>query len=120
MATEKTSNYTPAQEKLILDAIEAAGGKANKALAERLAALSEMNDADGNPRAARSIIAKMTRMDGVVYERQEAKRKDGSAIESKADLVKQIADLSGATFTALGNAGRDDLVKLRDFMRKAA
>lgn len=116
---EKTPNYTPAQEALIVAAIAANGGVANKSVAESLVSNPEMN-VDGRPRNVRSIIAKMTRMDGVTYERQPNARKDGSPVESKAKLVEQIAAAAGVTFEALDKAARGDLVKLRDVLAKAA
>lgn len=96
---KETPNYTPDQEKLILDAIAANGGKGNKSVAEQLAADPRMNGENG-PRNARSIIAKMTRMD-VPYERVEPKTKDGKPVTKKADLVASIAKSAGVAVEKL-------------------
>lgn len=112
---DKTPNYTPAQEQLIRDAIAANGGVADKSVADGLASLDAMNLPDGTARKPRSIIAKMTRMDGVNYASAPKTRKDGTAIALKSELVAEIAKASGKTFEALEKASRDDLVKLRDW-----
>lgn len=124
MATEKVKNYTDAQEQLIRDMVRENGGKADKALAEKLAADERMNSTDG-PRNARSIIAKITRMDDVTYVRQEPTTKDGKPVSKKQDIVKAIADLSGITaskLSGLDNAPKLALEVLRDAFaeRKAA
>ena len=87
---EKTPNYSPAQENLILAAIAANDGVADKSVAETLAANPEMNGENG-PRNVRSIIAKMIRMDGVNYVRQQPTTKDGKPVQKKLDLVAKIA-----------------------------
>lgn len=111
MTTEtsnKPANYTPAQEALILAAVAANGGVANKSVAEALAADERMNK-DGSPRNARSIIAKMTRMD-VNYQAAEKLTKDGKPVTKKQDLVRTISDLSGITAAKLN--GLDNAPKL--------
>ena len=90
---DKTPNYSDAQVALILATIEANGGVANKSVAETLAVDPRMNDADGNARNVRSIIAKMTRMD-VNYQRQQPTTKDGKPVQKKNDLVARIATLA--------------------------
>jgi len=115
MATEKTVNYTPAQEAVIRGfAGTGTDGKLTKADTETLAADPRMNTADGKPRSPKSIVAKINRM-GLDYERAVAKRKDGSKVETKADIVAEIATLAGVSFENLTVAARGDLVKLRDW-----
>lgn len=116
MATEKTVNYTPAQETIISTfAGTGPDGRLTLADATTIAAMPEMNDADGNARKPRSIVAKINRM-GLPYAKKEPTRKDGSKVASKAKLVEEIASLSGVTFEALDKAARADLVKLRDVL----
>lgn len=113
MATEKTPNYSPAQEKLIVEAIAANDGVANKAVAETLANDPRMNGEDG-PRKVRSIIAKMRRVvetrEDFSYERVQPATKDGKPVTKKTDLVARIAALSGATASKLD--GLDKAPKL--------
>jgi hypothetical protein len=101
MATEKTPNYNDAQVALILAAIAANNGVADKSVAETLALDPRMNDNDGKERKPRAIIAKMTRMDNVNYVRQQPKTKDGKPVQKKLDLVAAIAKSSGITASAL-------------------
>lgn len=119
MAKEQDKNYTPAQEAIIREFPgTGANGALRQADAETIAADPRMNK-DGKPRSARSIIAKIGKME-LPYERKAPTRKDGSAIASKAKLVDRIAELTGAKFETLGNAGRDDLVALRDAVERLA
>lgn len=116
MATEKTPNYTPAQEAFIRSFTGTGeNGALTLADATAIAADPSMVDADGNARKPRSIVAKINRM-GVAYAKKVPTRKDGSAVESKAKLVEQIAEAAGVTFDALDKAARADLVKLRDVL----
>ena len=108
MATEKAPNYSDTQVAVILAAIAANGGVANKSVAETLAANPAMNGPDG-PRNTRSIIAKMTRMD-VDYQRQEKVSKNGQPITKKSDLVSRIATLADVSASKL--AGLDNAPKL--------
>jgi len=92
MATDKTPNYTAAQETLILAEIAKTG--ANLQTAERLAAMSDMYDAEGKERKPRAITAKMSRMaekHGFKYERKQPTTKDGKPVTNKTDLVAKIA-----------------------------
>lgn len=91
----KEVNYTAAQEALIasVENLDYAGAQA-------LAALPEMNDADGNPRKARSIVAKAVRM-GVPYSKQVRVSKTGDAVVRKDELVAQIAESAGVAVEAL-------------------
>ena len=115
---EKTPNFTDAQVAVIDNWNN--GGSLNLDDAKAIAADERMNGPDG-PRNYRSIVAKITRHCPDRYQRKVAARKDGTAVESKAELAKQIAAAVGVTFENLTNAARGDLVKLRDFtVRKAA
>lgn len=117
---EKTPNYSPAQESIIRDFVPTGPeGRLTMADATAIAALPGMLDNDGQARKPRSIVAKIGRMN-LPYAKAEKSRKDGSAVESKAKLVEQISAAAGVTFENLTNAARGDLVKLRDFVRKAA
>ncbi len=104
-------NYTPSQEALIVSASES--GVLNQAAAERLASNPEMNTADGTPRTARAIIAKISRM-GLPYERKAPTSKDGSPVVSKADLVAEIAKRVHGNLDGLDTAPKAALVALRD------
>jgi hypothetical protein len=118
MATEKTPNYTSEQESIILGWND--GGALSFADATAIAADPRMNTAEGEARKPRSIVAKINRLCPDRYANKAPTRKDGSAVESKAKLVEQIAAAAGVTFEGLDKAARGDLVKLRDFVRKAA
>lgn len=118
MATEKTKNYTPAQEKIILDWNN--GGALNFDDCKAIAALAAMNDSEGQPRKPRSITAKINSLCPERYVNKTPTRKDGSAVASKAKLVEEIAKAAGVSFEALDKAPRGDLVKIRDLLAKAA
>ena len=116
MKTEKTPNYSAAQEDFIRNfAGTGTDGRLTLADAETIAADPSMLDNDGNVRKARSIVAKINRM-GLPYAKKVAARKDGSPVASKAKLVEEIATLAGVSFEALDKAARNDLVKLRDVL----
>lgn len=104
--TDKTPNYSDEQTAIILAAIAANGGVADKALAETLAADPRMNGTDG-PRKPRGIIAKMTRMDGVTYTKAAKVSKTGKPVQKKLDLVALIAaraDVEAAKLEGLDSA----------------
>lgn len=117
MKTEATkdANYSAAQEQIIRD-FKGTGpdGRLTFEDAEAIGNLPGMEDADGKARKARSITAKINRME-LPYQKKVAVRKDGNPVESKAVLVAQIAEAAGVTFEGLDKAARGDLVKLRDF-----
>jgi hypothetical protein len=100
MATEKTPNYSTAQEALILEAIRDNGNVADFDLATKLAADPRMNmdEGKGEARKARGITAKMARMkdaEGFTYKGKQPTTKDGKPVTKKTDLVARIAELSG-------------------------
>ncbi len=74
-----------------------------------------MNHPETGVRKPRSIVAKINRM-GLPYAKKVVARKDGSKVQSKADLVKEIATSAGRTFEGLDKAPRADLVTLRDVL----
>ena len=120
-ATTVSTNYTPAQV-AIIRAFVGTGpdGKLTHDDAATIAAMPEMAaPADKPARTAKSIIAKINR-EGLPYAKKEPARKDGSKVETKAKLVAEIAAGANLTFEALENAGRSDLVKLRDFIASLA
>ncbi len=106
MATEKTPNYTPAQE----DRIRAfmADNGANKASAELLAV--ELG------KSLRSVIAKAVRME-IGYAKATPTTKSGDPVVSKADLVADISAIVDGNLTGLENAPKAALFALRAFAR---
>jgi len=64
-----------------------------------------------------SVRQKCVRSDDIEYQKKPQTRKDGSAVEKKAEIVAEIAELCGIdadSFETLGNANRLVLVRLRD------
>ena len=64
-----------------------------------------------------SVRAKAVRTEGVDYQRKAKTTKDGKPVESKSDLVEEIAEALGSdaeSFESLGNATKLVLQKLRD------
>lgn len=86
----------------------------NYTKAQELAALAEMNTADGSPRKVRSIIAKAIRM-GVEYSPQVTKT--GEAVVRKDELVAQIALAFGVAVDALAGLERARRALCRHFGR---
>jgi hypothetical protein len=99
----KQTNYTAAQEAIMVAAIKANKNIADKSVAETLAADERMNAPADNvkpgPRTVRSIVAKLRRIvdsnDDFSYERVGPVTKDGKPVTKKLDLVKRIVELSG-------------------------
>lgn len=113
---DKVQNYTDAQVAILVAA--AASAPLTFADCEALAADPRMFDADGNPRKARSIVAKVTR-DGIPYAKKVPARKDGSKVETKASMVAQIAEKVGVAvdkLDGLEKASRTAVVTLRDYI----
>ena len=105
---DKTPNYTKAQEDLIR-----AQAPLNLDKAKELAANPAMNDADGNARKARSIVAKAISMK-VEYERKAPVTKSGDPIVRKEALVAEIAKAVAGNLEGLEKAPKAALVALRD------
>lgn len=64
-----------------------------------------------------SVRAKAVRTDGIGYVRKPKARKDGTPVESKSEIVSDIASLCGSdaeSFESLGNATRMVLVAVRN------
>ena len=64
-----------------------------------------------------SVRAKAVRTEGVEYQRKAKTTKDGKPVESKADLVEEIAealDSDAESMESLGNATKLVLQRLRD------
>ena len=119
-----TPNYSPAQVALITAAIVGNGNVANVALATELSENPAMNDADGNPRKPRSIVAKMRRMvdeiEGATYERKVAVSKTGEPVQKKLDLVKRIADLADVSASRLDGLEKAPKLALETLARAFA
>ena len=103
--TDKTPNFTEANETRIREAVAANGGKMDKALAESLAV--EL----GKP-SFRSISAKAVRM-GLPYARKAPARKDGTPVENKAKIVEAIAAVVSGNLDGLDKAPREALLAIR-------
>ncbi len=94
-----------------------------------LKALSPVDNAKATAFAAahglsvHSVRAKAVRTDGIEYVRKPKSRKDGTPVESKADIVSEIATILGSdaeSFESLGNATRIVLVAVRNALADAA
>ncbi len=106
MATEKknASKYTPAMEAAIR-----AEPVLNQSVAERLAV------SFGSDFTARMVIAKISRM-GLAYQRKVATTKAGGKIESKADIVAEIATMVTGNLDGLDKAPKPALQLIRDYL----
>lgn len=71
--------------------------------------------ADKHNLTARSVIAKITRME-LPYEKKVRTTKAGGKIESKEAIVAQIAELTGATLDGLEKAPKAALQAVRDYV----
>lgn len=95
--------YTPEQESVILAYAERANRPLNiedaKILAESL------------DKTSRSVTAKILSM-GLEYAKAKRARKDGTAVESKADIVQRIEHHLGIVAGSLTAAKRDELLLL--------
>lgn len=101
--TEKTPNYTEAMETRIRERAEE--GVLNLTVATELA-----NEFGKKPR---SVIAKINRM-GLAYERKAPVTKTGEPVESKADIVAEIAELVNANVEGLEKASKAALKLVRN------
>lgn len=100
-----TSQYTPAMEAAIR-----AEPILNAVVAARLA--GEF----GEKFTARGVIAKISRMDGVVYQRKAKVTKSGGAVEQKEAIVAEIAGFVGSNLDGLDKAPKPVLQTIRDFL----
>lgn len=96
---KKTANYTDAQTAIIIALANENGGRLNLDLVKTLEGDPRMNDADGNPRNYRSLVAKVSRLvtsgDIAGYDRKQPTTKDGKPIVKKSELVERIAAAAG-------------------------
>lgn len=115
--TDKTPNYSVAQENVIRAVAAEKGGTLTFGDCEAIAARPDMLDNDGKPRKARSIVAKISRMADVNYKAKERVTKSGNPIERKDALVAEIATAAGvavATLSGMEKSPKDALVTLRN------
>jgi hypothetical protein len=107
-APKATSQYTASHEAAIRAA--ASEGPLNQAKAAELAA-------EFGPKfTTRGVIAKISRMEGVSYQRKQPTTKTGAPVEQKADLVEEISKLVDANLDGLDKAPKPVLQTLRDFL----
>lgn len=108
MATEKTPNYTEAQEQEMREI-----GRIDQSVAEMLAA--KWN------KTPRQVIAKAVRMrgDGVEYIKKTRTTKTGAPVESKVDIVAEIAAIVNGNLTGLEEAPKEALRAVRDYVKAA-
>ena len=105
MTTKKTaSKYSLAQEAAIR-----AEPVLNQAVADRLAAEF------GPSFTGKSVIAKINRM-GLPYQRKVAVTKAGGKVESKAEIVAEIATMVSGNLDGLDKAPKPALQALRDVL----
>jgi hypothetical protein len=104
---KSASKYSPAQEQRIRDA--AAAGPLNQAAAAALAAEF------GEGFTTKSVVAKITRM-ALPYQRKVAVTKAGGKIESKLDIVAEIATFVEGNLDGLDKAPKPALQALRDVL----
>jgi hypothetical protein len=106
MTTAKnTSQYTTAMEAAIR-----AEHVLNAEVAARLAG-------EFGPKfTARGVIAKISRMPDVTYQRKAKVTKSGGAVEQKEAIVAEIAKIVDANLDGLDKAPKPVLQTLRDFL----
>lgn len=117
--TDKTPNYSAAQVALILAAVAANGGVANKSVAAELASDPRM-DGEKGERNTRSIIAKMTRMPEIDYQRQVSVSKTGEPVAKKTALVGRIAALADVSASKLDGLDKAPKLALETLVRAFA
>jgi len=108
MTKTTQAKYSTAQEQAIRDA--AARGPLNQAVAAELAA------SFGAGFSTRGVIAKISRMTDVAYERKAKVTKSGGKVESKEDIVGELQLLTSANLDGLDKAPKPALQALRDFL----
>lgn len=124
IAANDVPNYTAAQEDFIRNfAATGTNGRLTFADCEAIAANPIMDHPVTGPRKARSIVAKISRMDDVSYQPKEPTSKDGSPVTKKDDLVSAIAskaDIAVSNLEGLNKAPKPALVALRDAFERLA
>jgi hypothetical protein len=105
MTTKPTTRYTAAHEAAIRAASPLNQEKAN-----------ELAASFGADFTGRGIIAKISRMDGVVYNRKAKVTKTGAPVEQKESLAAEIAELVGANLAGLDKAPKPALQAIRNFL----
>lgn len=103
-AKKNASKYTPAMEAAIR-----AEPVLNQSVANRLA------ETFGPDFTGKSVIAKINRM-GLPYERKVAVTKTGGKVESKTDIVAEIATFVSGNLDGLDKAPKPALQALRDVL----
>ncbi len=101
--SNKAPNFSEAQEQRIRDT--------QPHNAESAALLAREFD-----KSNRSVIAKMTRMEDVVYNRKLPTTKSGDPVTSKADLVAAIGEIVSGNLDGLEKAPKPALFALRDHL----
>lgn len=101
--TETEKNYSEAQEQRIRDAATANGGRINNDIAIDLAAEFGKD--------VRSVRAKAVRMD--LYAAKPKQSVNGGAVESKDDIVADIAALVNRNMDGLEKAPKEVLKSIR-------
>lgn len=108
--TDKTPNYTEAQEQEMRDI-----GRIDQSVAEMLATKWG--------KTTRQVIAKASQMarsnDGVEYVKKGRVTKSGAPVESKTNIVAEIAAIVDGNLAGLEEAPKTALQALRDFVKAA-
>lgn len=110
---KNTSQYTAAHEAAIRAA--AAESPLNQARAAALA-FDFNGGSETGKFSTRGVVAKISRMDGVSYQRKVATTKSGDPVEQKAALVTEISALVGANLDGLDKAPKPALQAIRNFL----
>jgi hypothetical protein len=103
MTKQVEKNYTEAQEARMQEVADEYGGLIDNDAA--------MDLADEFGKDVRSVRAKAVRMG--IYKAKERTSKTGGKIETKEEIVADIAALVGKSFTSLEKASKQDLITLR-------
>jgi len=64
----------------------------------------------------RGVIAKISRMEGVTYQKKAKVTKTGEAVEQKEAIAAEIAELVGANLDGLDKAPKPALQAIRNFL----
>ena len=112
--TKKATNYTPAQEKVILDGMRKLETRAQQ---DTLVA-SVVKDTGHSPRSVTAKISTMARNSAgeLAFFKKIETAKDGSKPESKADLVEQVAAALGTTSELIGSLEKATKVTIKTIL----